>query len=247
MLSELTGLTRPELALHKDLRLDAEALTRWRDWVNRLILQEPLQYILGHTCFYGLDLLVDPCVLIPRPETECLVQWILNREQGLLAVLDIGTGSGAIALALKHHNPDLKITATDISHPAILLARANARRLGLELRFTVADLFPKKPEKFDLIVSNPPYVSTSEFSGLAAEISLHEPQLALLAGKDGLDAFRRILAKAAKRLSYKGRIYLEIGETQARSVIELARENGFLTSELRKDLAGRDRCLCLSR
>ncbi|MFO7660101.1 MAG: peptide chain release factor N(5)-glutamine methyltransferase, partial [Candidatus Cloacimonadaceae bacterium] len=180
LLSEITAIPIPALTLNREKVLSEEQAEHFQSALQRLLAHEPVQYILGKTGFYGLQILVNENVLIPRPETEGLVEWIAAREQGCLKVLEIGTGSGAIALALKKLKPEFDITATDISVQAIKLAVRNARQLGLQVTFQVADLFPKNNFRYDVIVSNPPYVSSSEYALLADEIRFYEPRLALL-------------------------------------------------------------------
>lgn len=246
LLSEITSIPLPALTLEHDKVLTQEQAETFRSGLQRLFSHEPVQYILGKTGFYGLQICVNENVLIPRPETEGLVEWIASREQGCLKVLDIGTGSGAIALALKHLKSEFNITATDISVQAVRLAKLNAAQLGLKVNFQVTDLFPKSRSRFDLIVSNPPYISDADYALLDDEISFYEPRLALLAAGKGLEFYERILKRAGRHLSAKGKIYFEIGETQAKTVTKLARRYGFSQIETKQDLTGRDRYLCIS-
>jgi len=247
LLSYTTGLSVPELILHPKRPVSLMEGIFWHDSVVRLIQHEPLQYILKETCFYGLTLEVDENVLIPRPETEGLVEWIATQEKGGKSVLDIGTGSGAIALALKHLNPAYQVTATDVSQAALQVAKHNAARLKLEVMFVQADLFPSPRQKYDVIVSNPPYVSVREYEQLPDEVRFHEPRLALQAAHNGLEFYQRILHQTGHYLQSAGRLYFEIGETQAQKIIKLANRYGFGTAILKQDLAGRDRYLRLSR
>ena len=246
LLSYITGLPVPQLSLYKERQLTGSQLDFWNRAVCRLAAGEPVQYITGSAAFYGLELEVSQTVLIPRPETEGLVEWITASEQGKLQVLDIGTGSGAIALALKKQKPEFKLWATDISPWAIKQAEANADRLALKVIFIQADLFPSHPQRFDLIVSNPPYISAAEYNKLAEEVRCHEPGLALLAENRGLEYYERIIRLGRKHLFPKGKIYLEIGETQAQAVSGLARREGYSLIELKQDLTGRDRYLRIS-
>jgi len=243
LLAEITESSLPSLLLDKDKYLTPEQSSSFELCLQRLVRHEPIQYILGKAEFYGLTLQVNEHVLIPRPETEGLVEWVFLQNRGQQNILDIGTGSGAIAIALKHLNPDYRLSATDISSAAVRLAQSNAGQLGLTITFYQADLFPPKPAIFDVIVSNPPYISTSEYMGLDDEVQLYEPKLALIAGKDGLSVYRRILAQAKQFLKPGGRIYLEIGETQAKDIADIALKHGFKTVDMKQDLAGRDRYL----
>jgi release factor glutamine methyltransferase len=244
LLSELTGLTLPELQIRADYVLSEQQTATFSHWMQRLKTHEPVQYITGKAHFYGLVLYVDKNVLIPRPETEGLVEWLCKREKGALRILDIGTGSGAIALAIKNLKPGSAITATDISPAALSVAQANAKRLGLEVVFAEADLFPQTLSRFDVIVSNPPYISLSDFARLGDEIRLFEPQTALLAQEEGLEFYSRILKQSPDYLNEVGKIYLEIGEMQSGAVSKFAVEAGFSKVEVKRDLAGRNRYLC---
>jgi release factor glutamine methyltransferase len=192
-------------------------------------------YITGVKGFRHLDLHVDPRVLIPRPETETLVEAALGLARGA-RVVDVGTGSGAVALALKDERPDLVVTATDVSEDALVVARANAQRLGLDMSFLRADLLDGVGE-VDAVVSNPPYVEDG--AELAPEIARHEPAGALFAGLDGLAVVRRLVAQAAEREA--AFLALEVGDGQALAVEELVRAAGFARTERRADLAGIDR------
>jgi release factor glutamine methyltransferase len=247
LLAAIVRLSLPELSLHPDLILSTDQESLLQKGLERLIQHEPLQYILGTADFYGLILQVNENVLIPRPETEGLVEWIIKREKGALRVLDIGTGSGAIALALKHLKPEFKVLGTDISRPALRVARRNASLLHLDVDFRLADLYPSQPRRFDLIVSNPPYISSAEYASLEEEVRLYEPGLALLAARHGLEYYRRILRQAPRHLTQEGKIYLETGETQTQAITAMASSFGFSRAEARRDLAGKNRYLCLSR
>ncbi|MFB3845207.1 MAG: peptide chain release factor N(5)-glutamine methyltransferase [Candidatus Cloacimonadaceae bacterium] len=236
-------LSIPQLAINSDLILSQAQQELLQDGLKRLAKHEPVQYILGSACFYGLDLTVDANVLIPRPETEGLAEWIIESEKDRACVLEIGTGSGAIALALKYLRPDFKIIATDVSLPALQIARANAKNLNLDVKFVPADLFPSLPLRFDLIVSNPPYIAPSDYAKLEEEVRFYEPKLALFAEDKGLEFYRRIIKQAGKYLKPSGKVYLEIGDTQANAISELALKHGFKNVEMKCDLAGRNRYL----
>jgi release factor glutamine methyltransferase len=244
MLSELTGLTLPELQIKTDYELSEQQVATFSNWMERLKTSEPVQYITGKAHFYGLVLSVDKNVLIPRPETEGLVEWLCKREKGALRILDIGTGSGAIALAIKNLKPGSAITATDISPAALSVAQANAKKLGLGITFTEADLFPQTLTRFDIIVSNPPYISPSDYAKLDDEIRLFEPETALLAKDEGLEFYSRILKQSPDFLNEAGKVYLEIGEMQSGAISRFAVEAGFTQIEVKRDLAGRNRYLC---
>ena len=193
---------------------------------TKLVAHIPAQYIIGHAEFFGMQLKVDERVLIPRPETEELVELILaeNPEENL-KVLDIGTGSGAIALALAKNRPDWTITASDISQDALDLARENAEIQNLNIFLKKSDCFSEISSKYDIIVSNPPYISRVDEAEVGLNVLHSEPHLALFADEDGLAIYRRIAEEAKDYLSDGGKIYLEIGYKQGQSVPALFKEN----------------------
>jgi release factor glutamine methyltransferase len=236
LLCEATGWDRAHLAANADAELAPAAARRFGETVRRRLRREPVAYILGHRGFRHIDLAVDPRVLIPRPETELLVELALELQPR--TVLDVGTGSGAIALAVADELPGCEVMATDTSAAALEVARANAERLGLAQRVEfVEGTLPPEPGEFDLVLANLPYVSEAEWGGLEPEVTEWEPREALLAGPHGLGAFRRLLESklGARRLG------LEIGEGQADAVAELMHEAGFRETEARRDLAGIER------
>ena len=210
---------------------------------KKLAAHIPAQYIIGHAEFFGMELKVDERVLIPRPETEELVELILteNPEKNL-KVLDIGTGSGAIALALAKNRPDWSVTATDISQDALDLATENAKRQDLNLSFIKSDCFSEISSKYDIIVSNPPYISRADEVEVGLNVLHSEPHLALFADEDGLAIYRRIAEDSKDYLNDGGKIYLEIGYKQGQSVPALFKEN-FPEKRVRtlKDQFGQDR------
>ena len=186
----------------------------------------PAQYIIGHADFFGMQLKVDERVLIPRPETEELVELILAENlKDNLKVLDIGTGSGAIALALAKNRPDWSVTATDISQDALELATENSKRQDLNLSFIKSDCFSEISSKYDIIVSNPPYISREDQEEVGLNVLHSEPHLALFADEDGLAIYRRIAEDSKDYLNDGGKIYLEIGYKQGQSVPALFMEN----------------------
>ena len=207
----------------------------------------PAQHIIGHTDFLGMQLKVDERVLIPRPETEELVDLILTENpKKNLKVLDIGTGSGAIALALAKNRPDWSVTATDISQDALDLATENAKRQDLNLSFIKSDCFSEISSKYDIIVSNPPYISRSDEVEVGLNVLHSEPHLALFADEDGLAIYRRIAEDSKDYLNDGGKIYLEIGYKQGQSVPALFMEN-FPEKRVRtlKDQFGQDRMVVI--
>ena len=193
---------------------------------QQLAAHKTAQYIIGQAVFYGMQLKVDGRVLIPRPETEELVELILadNHEENL-KILDIGTGSGAIALALAKNRPDWSVTAADISQEALALASENAKNQNLQIFFKKSDCFTEIYEKYDIIVSNPPYISRADESEVGLNVLHSEPHIALFADEDGLAIYRRIAEDAKDYLKDGGKIYLEIGYKQGQSVPELFRKH----------------------
>jgi release factor glutamine methyltransferase len=242
LLSDALGV--PRAALHSDsgLRVAGPAVRRLQDAVRRrAAAREPVAYIVGRRAFRHIELSVDPRVLIPRPETELLVEVGLGLAPGA-RVLDLGTGSGAIALALKHERPDLTVLGSDLSEDALSVARANGVRLGLDVEWLRADLLDGIAGALDAVLCNPPYVADAERAGLAPEIVRHEPAAALFAGDDGLDVIRRLLSAAAERGGI-GLLALEVGAGQADAVAGLMATAGMPHARRVRDLAGVERVL----
>ncbi len=240
LLSSILQCSIPELLLRHE-SLSPSQYDLYLQYASRLKTGEPLQYILGVAWFYGMELKVTPAVLIPRPETEGLVELVLSHAPKGSEILDIGTGSGAIAIALKTLNPSLHVHATDISEAALSLASQNANTLSAEVCFEQADLFPAATKLFDIIVSNPPYISARDYQCLPPEVRDYEPAQALLAGEEGLEYYRRVLQGAVDYLKPGGSIFFEIGETQAAQIRQMALELGYFSIETKLDLCDRDR------
>ena len=241
LLQQVTRRGRASLIAHANEGLDAEAAARYSALVERRHTGEPMQYISGTTEFYGLLFRVTPDVLIPRPETEHLVEKALEVAARFDAprIVDVGTGSGAIAIALAHRLPQANITATDISGAALAIARENAEfnEVGQRIRFVEGDLLGAVAgEEFEIVVSNPPYVLTGESASLPMEVREFEPGLALFAGEDGLDVFRRLIPEAHAALVPGGVIAVELGYGQVAGVSKLLANGGFLRIELIMDL-----------
>ena len=239
LLMRALGKERAWLLTHPEDPIAPSQLAQYKTWINRRQKQEPIQYILGEQEFYGLVFHVTRDVLIPRPETEHLVEAALERLPGNtpLRIADIGTGSGAIAIALAHKLPQAKITALDISKAALAVAKENAARHNVAERidFRESDLLEAaQGEMFDAIVSNPPYVATTE--ELEAQVRDYEPKTALYAGETGLDIYRRLIPQAKAALKPEGWLLMEIGHGQSKALAELL--HGWANPEFVDDLQG---------
>jgi release factor glutamine methyltransferase len=236
LLGEALSVERERLVLAASEVADAAAVSRFEALLERRVRREPVAYILGRKAFRWIEVAVDRRALIPRPETELLVEVGLGVGTGA-RVLDVGTGSGAVALALKAERPDLEVVGTDVSPGAVALARENASRLGLEVEFIQADLLKGVTARVDAVLANLPYVA--EGCELPPEIALHEPPVALFAGPDGLDVIRRLIAEVGA----VPWVALEVGLDQADAVGTLLREAGFGAVHRLRDLAGHERVI----
>jgi release factor glutamine methyltransferase len=228
--------------------LEAQA-AHFLELIERRFRGEPIQYITGVTEFYGLPFAVRPDVLIPRPETEHLVEKAIELTRSFTKprIVDVGTGSGAIAVSLAHQLQEVKIAAIDVSAAALDVARRNAEgsRVADRIRFLQGDLLePVQGEQFDIVVSNPPYIATIDRDSLAAEVRDYEPALALFAGADGLDIYRRLIPAAYPLLAPGGLLVLEIGQGQSEAVGDLLEGAGFGQIEFVADLQGIPRVAC---
>jgi release factor glutamine methyltransferase len=234
LLAAATGFSEVSMLAHPDRRLPDALHSSFEAMCARRRNQEPVAYILGHKEFYGIDLAVNRAVLIPRPETELLVELALRRE--FRSAVDLGTGSGAIALAIKSHRPAARVVAVDSSEPALKVAQCNAARLSLEVDFRLGCWFePLASERFELIVANPPYVAVGDPH---LEALRYEPADALVAGADGLDALREIAAQAPGRMARGGWLLLEHGMGQDGAVRALLQQAGLVEVATWPDLAG---------
>ena len=239
LLAEATGRGPAGLLAEPEAGVEPAAARRFGEMVRRRVRREPVAYILGRKGFRGIELAVDRRVLIPRPETELLVE--LAVELRPHAVLDVGTGSGAIALALAAELSQTRIVATDISLDALAVARANVERLGFGERVRLLSGTLPAGERFDLVLANLPYVAEGEWRGLAPEITAHEPREALVAGATGLEAIEALLGELAIGATEADAVALEVGDGQAATVAELLRRAGYQRAETRRDLAGIER------
>ena len=250
LLAGALRLRREEIYRAPERVLDAEEWAAAQTCVERRLRREPVAHILGRREFWSLDFKVTPEVLVPRPETEILVETLLamyakTPANGPVRILDIGTGSGIIAVSAAREIPDSRVTATDISSEALAVARENAETHAVSDRicFVQGDLFADAPEApYDFIVSNPPYIETGRMSGLMPDVREFEPRSALDGGADGLDYYRRIVPGALDYLKPGGGLIFEIGETQAQAVSKLLRVEGEYESvEVIRDYGGYDR------
>ena len=240
LLAAASGRGRAALAASPQAPVEGPAARRFAESVRRRLRREPLAYILGRRGFRGLELEVGPAVLVPRPETELLVEVALELEP--LSVLDVGTGSGAVALALADELANATIVATDTSPAALAIARANTERLGFAPRVDLRPGSLPQEGSFDLLVANLPYVNESEWERLEPELREHEPREALVAGPSGLEAIESVLGALAVSTSVAaGAVALEVGAGQAGAVAELVRRAGYERVEARRDLAGIER------
>jgi len=247
LLQGATGWSHANLITQTREVLGTQTLRQFDGMVQRALAHEPIHYILGEREFYDRSFNVTPDVLIPRPETEILVEQSLAFLRGFAcpSVLDIGTGSGVIAITIAAELEKAQVMATDISSSALVVAEQNAEKFGVQPRieFMEGDLAAGSRGRFDLIVSNPPYVKAADFHELEIQVRLNEPKSALIGGTDGLDFYRAIFSLAPKFLKDTGAVAVEFGAGQCEQIKEITSKNGFDVIEVRKDLAGLDRTL----
>ena len=243
LLAHVLKLDRVGLYLNYERPLNAAELDVIRPLVKRRGQREPLQYVIGNTEFWSLDFEVSPAVLIPRADTETLVEEALKKAVSAGRLLDVGTGSGAIAISCASELPNWQVTALDISDEALQVARRNAQKhhVAERMQFLHADLAELPQQQYDLIVSNPPYIAADEWDSLMPEVRCFEPQSALLAGNNGLDCYQKLAAQAPTRLIPGGWLLVEIGYQQAPAVQQLFATAGLQDVFLRNDYAGQPR------
>lgn len=242
LLCATTGLDRVGLYLNFERPLNETELSAYRNMVARRGRREPLQHILGTQEFFGLEFEVSPQVLIPRHDTETLVTAALEAAPDAIRVLDVGTGSGCIAIAIARHLPDAHVTAVDISAAALDVAKRNASRNGVQVEFLLGSLLDPVPGRtFDLIVSNPPYIPSEEIAGLEPEVKHGDPRQALDGGEDGLDIYRRLIPAASGHLAPGGWLLVEVGAGQAADVAGLFAGAGFGVIRVLTDPGGIER------
>ena len=248
ILENVNHLKRIDLALNINLKLTEQEIICWNEILEKLKLEIPIQYILGKTSFYGLNFLVNNNVLIPRPETEELVDWIIktNENQRFKNILDIGTGSGCIAISLAKNIKNSKVSALDVSIDALETARKNAEKNNVSINFIQDDILQtiEINQKFDVIVSNPPYVRNLEKHEIKKNVLDNEPHLALFVeDNDGLIFYRKIAEFALNNLENNGYLFFEINQYLGQETTELLQNIGFKNIELKKDIYGNDRMI----
>jgi len=243
IISHVLKVKRLDIYLQPEKEISDVQLNTILEITSRRKKYEPLQYILGETEFYGYKIIVNKRVLIPRPETELLVEKIINEEKKASSMLEIGTGSGAIVIALAKNLDNIKIDAIDILKDVLKIAEQNAKLNNVEINFFQSDIFKNVSEKYNIILSNPPYISQTDYEQLPVEIKDFEPKSALQAMNNGLYFYKEILKYAKEHLTKSGKIYFEIGYDQAKKITEIAKENGFSNIQVFKDLNGFDRIM----
>ena len=249
ILEEKKQLKRIDLALHPDLVFSEEEIGVWNAILEQLKQEIPIQYLLGKTSFYGLDFEVNAAVLIPRPETEELVEWILESQKSKVEsqkvkILDIGTGSGCIAISLAKNLPDATVFALDVSEEALATAKKNAENNSVNVTFIHQNILETEDllQQFDIIVSNPPYVRNLEKEEIKKNVLENEPHLALfVADNDALVFYKKIAQLAQKNLLPNGQLYFEINQYLGKEMVDLLEKMNFKTIDLRKDIYGNDR------
>lgn len=241
LLEEVCGTDHNTLLCHGDREVSEAEEEQYRKALEQRAVHVPLQHLLGYQDFMGLRFQVNEHVLIPRQDTEILVEEAMRYLHDGMRILDLCTGSGCILLSLLHYSNDCEGTGVDISKKALQVAALNAELLGIKADFLKSDLYEKVTGKFDLLVSNPPYIERKVIPTLMEEVREYDPYIALDGGEDGLDFYRRIIGGAQDYLKRGGQILMEIGSGQAKAVSELLREAGFKEIDVCRDFAGLDR------
>ena len=243
MFEAVTGMTKSSFLVNRDDDIPKDKLSIYKSMIEQRVSHRPLQYIIGTAWFYGLEFDVDENVLIPRFDTENLVEWILKDEKDANSFLDMCTGSGCIAVACSYYLKSIRGVASDISEGALLVAEKNAKKHGCDIAFKKGNLFESIEGKFDFIVSNPPYIEPEVVEKLSSEVKDFEPRLALTDEEDGLLFYRKISKEAKSFLKAGGRLYFEIGYNQAEAVTDILTAEGYDDIMVKKDLSGLDRCI----
>ena len=248
LMEHVQNIDRAEIILNINSELDLDVQNKVIQFMYRLEKKEPIQYIIGQTIFAGIPINLNRHVLIPRPETESLVYWIKSREPDDLAILDICSGSGCIAFALENHI-NARVTAWDISNEALTIAKQTAVSIGSNVSFSQVDILKQFQiqDRWDIIVSNPPYIKTRVIRNLESDVSEFEPFNALDGGNDGLDVIKKVIYKSREILKIKGLLALEIGNEQNKEVSKILKKNSFRIKYTVKDYKDNVRCLISSR
>ena len=251
ILSKVTNKKREEVLLNTNYNLNNKDIIKFKNYLLRRFKKEPMAYILGYKHFWKSKFLTNKSVLIPRPDTELIVEETLNYLplKKSKKILDVGTGSGCIIVSLLKERPKCSATAIDISKNAINVAKINAKLHQLEnkINFVNMDIDKYKSCNYDLIVSNPPYINSVDLNRLDDDIKFHEPMLALSGGFDGFRDLKKVIIKSRKLLKVNGKLILEIGHTQKNQCLSILKKNGYYINRLSKDLSGKDRCIVSTR
>ena len=247
ILCKVLNKDRKYLILNDDLNLQNDEIIEFKNLVSRRAKKEPIAYILGEKSFWKDDFLVKKGTLIPRPETELIVEEVINisKNNHNLKILEVGTGTGCLILSIMRERPNLRATAIDISKACIELAKANAKKLGLikKIKFYKSDIDNLKNHKYDIIVSNPPYINKFDLNNLDDGILKFEPKLALYGGVDGGDCIKKIIYKSSKILKRKGKLILEIAHDQRNYVLKILRKENFYINKIVKDFSNISRSI----
>ena len=251
ILSKVTNKKREEVILNTNCNLNSKDIRKFKNYLLRRYKNEPMAYILGYKHFWKSKFLTNKSVLIPRPDTELIIEETLNYLpiKKSNKILDVGTGSGCIIVSVLKERPKCSGTAIDISKNAINVAKINAKLHQLEnkINFVNMDIDKYKSYNYDLIVSNPPYINSIDLNRLDDDIKFHEPTLALSGGSDGFRDLKKVIIKSRKLLKVNGKLILEIGHRQKNQCLRILKENGYYINQLSKDLSGKDRCIVSTR
>ena len=247
ILSEVLKTNREKILIDLEKKITKRQINKFNSLISRRIKKEPVAYILGYKHFWKSKFFINKSVLIPRPETELIVEESINcvPKGKSRNILDIGTGSGCIIISVLKERPQCSAKAIDISSDAIKIAKTNAKLHHLEnkINFINIDVDKFKSSKYDLIISNPPYISSLKLKRLGDDIKLYEPKLALNGGLDGYKKLKQIIIQSSKLLKKNGKLVIEIGYDQKNNIIEILKENGFYVNKICQDLSGKDRCI----
>ncbi|MEZ4820418.1 MAG: peptide chain release factor N(5)-glutamine methyltransferase [Bdellovibrionota bacterium] len=248
LLQYVMQMSHVDLITKSTMQVSQEAVERYQVLLAKRCQHIPVAYLIEQKEFYGLDFYITPSVLIPRPETEALIDLLLvhHQKQKIKRLLDVGTGSGVIAITAKKHMPSVEVVAVDIDREALTVAKKNARRHEVNVMYQQSDLMQYAQGMFDVIVSNLPYIDTQTIKTLSQEVQ-NEPMLALDGGEAGMEIFKRFLPQTQQHLANDGVILLEIGFDQKAAIVSCARENGYTRVEVLQDLQGNDRVAVIQR